>query len=193
MVCQGMQKKSGTKFLMVRFGNVLGSSGSVIPKFREQIQMGGPITITHPEMTRYFMTIHEAASLVLDASVMGKGGEFFVFDMGQPVKIYDLAKTLIQMSGKDIQIEFSGLRPGEKMYEELIYDKAKDLATHNPKILICEEKLVCFDCVETLYKAFMTDLDKLPREQVKPALEQLLKAIEQSNEARRAHEQHAVA
>jgi FlaA1/EpsC-like NDP-sugar epimerase len=124
---------------------------------------------------------------------MGKGGEFFVFDMGQPVKIYDLAKTLIQMSGKDIQIEFSGLRPGEKMYEELIYDKAKDLPTHNPKILICEEKLICFECVETLYKAFMTDLDKLPGEQVKPALEQLLKAIEQSNEARKTHEQHAVA
>jgi FlaA1/EpsC-like NDP-sugar epimerase len=124
---------------------------------------------------------------------MGKGGEFFVFDMGQPVKIYDLAKTLIQMSGKDIQIEFSGLRPGEKMYEELIYDKAKDLPTHNPKILICEEKLVCFDCVETLYKAFMSQLDHLDKERIKPALEQLLQDIEKSNEARRAHEQHAVA
>jgi len=182
-----------TKIINTRFGNVLRSNGSVLTIFDKQIKSGGPITITHPEMTRYFMTIHEAASLVLDASVMGKGGEFFVFDMGQPVKIYDLAKTLIQMSGKDIQIEFSGLRPGEKMYEELIYDKAKDLPTHNPKILICEEKLVCFDCVETLYKAFMTDLDKLPREQVKPALEQLLKAIEQSNEARKTQEQHAVA
>ena len=172
-----------TKIINTRFGNVLRSNGSVLTIFDKQIKRGGPITITHPEMTRYFMTIHEAASLVLDASVMGKGGEFFVFDMGQPVKILDLAKTLIQMSGKDIAIEFSGLRPGEKMYEELIYDKAKDLPTHNPKILISEEKPMCFKAVESLYTTFMKDLDTLPVEAIKPRLEALLQDIVASNEA----------
>ena len=133
---------SPTRFVTTRFGNVLGSSGSVIPTFKKQINKGGPITVTHPKIVRYFMTIEEACSLVLEAGTMGKGGEIFVFDMGEPVKIVDLAKRMIQMSGlkegKDIVITYTGLRPGEKLYEELLSDAEGTLATHHPKIMIAE-------------------------------------------------------
>jgi FlaA1/EpsC-like NDP-sugar epimerase len=136
-----------TRFITTRFGNVLGSNGSVIPRFKKQIAEGGPITITHPEITRYFMTIPEAVQLVLDAGAMGKGGEIFVFDMGESVKIVDLAKKMVKLSGltlgKDIQLIFTGLRPGEKLYEELLNDKESTLPTHHPKIM--KAKVIEYD------------------------------------------------
>lgn len=128
-----------TSFVTTRFGNVLGSNGSVIPVFKDQIRKGGPITVTHPEITRFFMTIPEACELVIEAGVMGQGGEIFIFDMGKPVKIYDLAKKMVMLSGKelnkDIEIVFTGLRDGEKLYEELLNDQENTIPTHNDKIL----------------------------------------------------------
>lgn len=131
-----------TKFIITRFGNVLASNGSVIPRFREQIENGGPVTVTHPDIIRYFMTIQEACSLVLEAVTMGKGGEVLLFDMGEPVKILDLAKKMIMLAGyepgKDIAITFSGLRPGEKLYEELLNKEEEVIPTHHKKILIAK-------------------------------------------------------
>ncbi len=139
---QAMGHEKKTRFITTRFGNVLGSNGSVIPLFRNQIAKGGPLTITHPEVTRFFMTIPEACQLVLEAGSIGRGGEIFIFDMGQPVKILDLAKKMIQLSGlilgKDIQIKFTGLRPGEKLYEELLNINENTLPTHHPLIMIAK-------------------------------------------------------
>jgi FlaA1/EpsC-like NDP-sugar epimerase len=134
------EKKVGTKFITTRFGNVLGSNGSVIPRFQEQIDKGGPVTVTHPDITRFFMTIPEACSLVLEAGTMGNGGEIFVFDMGEPVKIVDLAHKMIRLAGlipgRDIQVAFTGLRPGEKLHEELLHNNEEVLPTHHKKIMI---------------------------------------------------------
>ena len=131
-----------TTFITTRFGNVLGSNGSVIPHFKKQIEEGGPVTVTHPEITRYFMTIDEACQLVLEAGGMGNGGEIYVFDMGSPIKIINLAHHMIRLTGlvpnEDIAIEFTGLRPGEKLYEELLADKETTLPTHHEKIMIAQ-------------------------------------------------------
>ena len=153
---QALQHTEGntTKFITTRFGNVLGSNGSVIPHFKKQIEKGGPITITHPEIVRYFMTIPEACELVLQAGTMGQGGEIFVFDMGEPVKILDLAKRMIKLSGfepeTDIKIVYTGLRPGEKLYEELLSDNAKNLPTHNDKIMISKDPNMEYNDIELL-------------------------------------------
>jgi FlaA1/EpsC-like NDP-sugar epimerase len=143
LVCQSMQESGATPFVIVRFGNVLGSTGSVIPRFREQIARGGPVTVTHPEITRYFMSIEEAAQLVLQAGLMGKGGEIFVLDMGEPVRIVDLAREMIRLSGfteDEIRIVYSGLRPGEKLYEELLADGERTVATPHPKLRIAQAR-----------------------------------------------------
>ena len=139
-------KKNKTNLIITRFGNVLGSNGSVVPIFEQQIENGGPITITHPDIVRYFMTIPEASQLVLEAGSMGKGGEIFVFDMGEPVKIFDLATNMVTQKGlkvgKEINIEFTGLRPGEKLYEELLLDSEDLLKTHNDLIYIAKKEFV---------------------------------------------------
>jgi FlaA1/EpsC-like NDP-sugar epimerase len=160
MYTQAMNKKNGTSFITTRFGNVLGSNGSVIPLFREQINRGGPVTVTHPEITRYFMTIPEACQLVLEAGAMGKGGEIFIFDMGKSIKIVDLAKKMIMLSGltlgSDIQIKFTGLRPGEKLYEELLNDEENTLPTHHPQIMIARERKFNLDTVSQQVSALIS-------------------------------------
>lgn len=153
-----LQKESKTKFITTRFGNVLGSNGSVIPLFKKQIENGGPLTLTHREITRYFMTIPEASQLVLEAGTMGKGGEIFIFDMGESVKIYDLAKNMIKLSGlrfpEDIDIKITGLRPGEKLYEELLANGENTLSTYHKKIMISKTR-------ELEYSRIKADIEEL--------------------------------
>ena len=150
--CQNLNARASTHFITVRFGNVLGSAGSVIPLFKKQIAAGGPVTVTHPEITRYFMTIPEAAQLILQAGTMGQGGEIFVLDMGEPVKISYLAEQLILLSGKkpgeDIEVSYIGLRPGEKLYEELFHESEKLAGTTHPKILLANSRSMDFARLE---------------------------------------------
>jgi len=160
---QDINQTSSTQYIVTRFGNVLGSNGSVIPLFKRQIEKGGPITVTHPEITRFFMTIPEACQLVLQAGTLGNGGEVFVFDMGESVKIVDLAKKMIKLSGlelgKDIQIEFTGLRPGEKLYEELLANNENTLPTPHQKIMIANVNAVAHDRISEAINILQQEID----------------------------------
>lgn len=160
-----LESDNHTKFITTRFGNVLGSNGSVIPLFKKQIEEGGPITVTHPEITRYFMTIPEACQLVLEAGVMGNGGEIYIFDMGESVKIIDLAKKMIRLSGfeegKDIEIKYTGLRPGEKLKEELLNDSENTIGTHNPKIMVAQVAQYNYLEVNDLISKLYTEKESL--------------------------------
>ncbi|MDP4227482.1 MAG: polysaccharide biosynthesis protein, partial [Bacteroidota bacterium] len=144
---QSLNSTCSTNFITTRFGNVLGSNGSVIPRFKKQIENGGPVTVTDPNVTRFFMTISEACHLVLEAGAMGEGGEIYIFDMGKSVKIVDMAKKMIKLSGleigKDIHLKFTGLRPGEKLYEELLNARENTIPTYHPKIMIA--KVIKYD------------------------------------------------
>lgn len=161
--CQNLNTRSGTSFITVRFGNVLGSAGSVIPLFRKQIAAGGPVTVTHREIERYFMTIPEACQLIMQASVIGKGGEIFVLDMGEPVKISFLAEQMIRLSGKepgvDIEISYTGLRPGEKMCEELFHDSERLEPTGHEKILLARHRIVEWERLEDLIERLESACD----------------------------------
>ncbi len=178
MYIQGLDSRVSTQFVTVRFGNVLGSSGSVIPIFKEQIARGGPVTVTHPEMTRYFMTIPEAAQLVLQAGCMGKGGEIFVLDMGEPVRIVDLARDLIKLSGlrpgEDIAIEFVGMRPGEKLFEELSIAGENVSLTSHPKIGIWTNRPEEWEMLLGAIHELVSKADGLDRESARSALKRIV-------------------
>lgn len=180
MYVQSLQTEKGvyTRFITTRFGNVLGSSGSVIPHFRKQIMQGGPVTVTHKDIIRYFMTIPEACQLVLQAGTMGKGGEIFVFDMGEPVRILDLAERMIRLSGfepyKDIDIEITGLRPGEKLYEELLNDSSTTLPTHHPKIMISKVPTGDFPQIKSQIKTIIKTATKRKDKNVVQLLKEMV-------------------
>jgi FlaA1/EpsC-like NDP-sugar epimerase len=173
---QALSAESRTKFLVVRFGNVLASNGSVVPIFQEQIRLGGPITITHPDISRYFMMIPEASQLVLQAAAMGNGGEIFVLDMGESVKIVDLARDLIALSGlgeDDIEIVFTGLRPGEKLYEELYFDDEQRVPTSHPKVFCAQHRPTTLAVAERVIDELADVTDESP-EVVKSLLRDLV-------------------
>jgi FlaA1/EpsC-like NDP-sugar epimerase len=182
---QSLGKNSKTKFITTRFGNVLGSNGSVIPRFRQQIENGGPITITHPDITRFFMTIPEACQLVLEAGVMGKGGEIFIFDMGESVKILDLAKKMIKLSGllldKDISITYTGLRPGEKLFEELLADHENTIPTHHKQIMIAKVKEYDFETVSSSINDLISLFDQQDNRSIVKKMKQLVPEFKSNN------------
>ncbi|MHB8551464.1 MAG: polysaccharide biosynthesis protein [Acidiferrobacterales bacterium] len=187
--CQGLDACSNTRFITVRFGNVLGSAGSVIPLFQKQIAAGGPVTVTHPQITRYFMTIPEAAQLILQASVIGQGGEIFVLDMGEPVQIAYLAEQLILLSGKkpgdDIEIVFTGLRPGEKLYEELFHEAEQLVDTGHPKIMLARSRPIDAADMEEIF----AELSRACDTNTEPRLRELLRMLvpEQAEQGAAAH------
>jgi FlaA1/EpsC-like NDP-sugar epimerase len=170
MYVQSKNSQSTTNYITTRFGNVLGSNGSVIPIFKKQIEVGGPLTVTHEDVTRFFMTIPEASQLVLQASAMGKGGEIFAFDMGESVKIIDLAKNMLKLSGleegRDIEIKITGLRPGEKLYEEVLSDKENSLPTPHEKILIAKVREYSYDDISQQISQLISLFDEQNNEKI---------------------------
>ncbi len=173
-----LQEDNHTKFITTRFGNVLGSNGSVIPRFKKQIEEGGPITVTHPDITRYFMTIPEACQLVLEAGAMGNGGEIFIFDMGESVRIVDLAKKMIKLSGfqegKDIEIVYTGLRPGEKLTEELLNQKEQTIGTHHPKIMVAKVRKFDYTEINEIIIGMLKNKDNLTNRLIVASMKQLV-------------------
>jgi FlaA1/EpsC-like NDP-sugar epimerase len=180
-----MDVKPITRFITTRFGNVLGSNGSVIPRFKQQIEKGGPITVTHPNITRYFMTIPEACRLVLEAGCMGRGGEIFVFDMGKSVKIIDLAHKMIRLAGlipnQDIKIEYSGLRPGEKLFEELLNDNENTMPTHHEKIMIGKVREYVFPEIEAAIYSLIASAKNSEDRQVVTKMKALVQEYKSQN------------
>ncbi|MCK5092779.1 MAG: polysaccharide biosynthesis protein, partial [Gammaproteobacteria bacterium] len=176
--CQNLGAISKTRFITVRFGNVLGSAGSVVPLFRKQIKKGGPITVTDPEMTRYFMTIPEACQLIMQSAVLGKGGEIFVLDMGDPVKITYLAEQMIRLSGKepgnDIEIVYTGLRPGEKLFEELFHEKEMLSKTSHQKILLSECRKMDWDKLNSTLDGLEKACEKYDEARLKQLIVELV-------------------
>ena len=172
------KKQKKTKFTTTRFGNVLGSNGSVIPLFKKQIEHGGPLTVTHKDITRYFMTIPEACRLVLEAGTMGKGGEIYIFDMGESVKIYEMAKRMISLSGlkypEDIDIKITGLRPGEKLYEELLATGEDTVKTYHEKIMIAKTQKINDNSILELIEELAIQKNKLSSSEIVKMLKELV-------------------
>jgi FlaA1/EpsC-like NDP-sugar epimerase len=191
IICQNLNARSNTNFITVRFGNVLGSAGSVIPLFRKQIAKGGPVTVTHKEMERYFMTIPEACQLIMQASVIGKGGEIFVLDMGEPVKIRFLAEQMIRLSGKepgeDIEICFTGLRPGEKLYEELFHGSEQLKSTAHEKIMLAKYRVVDWASLEVLMDGIEAACENYDEESLRQSIEELVPENRIEGLTRNAH------
>ena len=182
--CQNLNQRSKTNYITVRFGNVLGSAGSVVPLFKEQIAKGGPVTVTHPEITRYFMTIPEACQLIMQAAVQGEGGEIFVLDMSEPVKIAYLAEQMIILSGKtpgeDIEIKYTGLRPGEKLYEELFHEQEQLSATTHEKILLAKTRIVDWNELQTDFSAMETASQRFDEATLKSLIKKLVPEMTES-------------